>query len=79
MPASLCVQLYVTHISFVCVVCVCVCVCVCSNYGRADLSRKKFQKLISQLDDNVLYLCMAQVGQVCVAVVDTVWQCPVLT
>ena len=42
-----------------------------SNYGRADLSKRKFLKLVSQLDDNIMYLCMAQVGEVCSAQVDT--------
>ena len=46
-------------------VCVSVCVHVCSNYGRADLSKRRFVKLVSQLDDNIMYLCMAQVGEVC--------------
>ena len=66
-----CVHMLVSrasHYSYLLSVCVyvCVCVCVCSNYGRADLSKRRFVKLVSQLDDNIMYLCMAQVGEVCV-------------
>jgi hypothetical protein len=32
------------------------------DYGRSDLGHRKFTKMVSKLDSNVLFLCMTQVG-----------------